>query len=93
MNTPQQITIGANELQQVLEPLIRRIIREELFKAIQQTSNIFFSVQICHYTKTWKKLLNEKLPMTSNSCFMMRCGMSEYIAKYEKQFTRNLNGK
>ena len=42
MNTSQQITIGANELQQVLEPLIRRIIREELFKVIQQTSNIFF---------------------------------------------------
>ncbi|MBW2737520.1 MAG: hypothetical protein JRE64_01455 [Deltaproteobacteria bacterium] len=42
MNTPQQITLCTDELQQVLEPLIRRIIREELFKVIQQTSNIFF---------------------------------------------------
>jgi len=42
MNSPQQITLCTDELQQVLEPLIRRIIREELFKVIQQTSNIFF---------------------------------------------------
>jgi len=42
MNTPQQINLRTDELQQVLEPLIRRIIREELFKVIQQTSNIFF---------------------------------------------------
>ena len=42
MNTPQQITLCTDKLQQVLEPLIRRIIREELFKVIQQTSNIFF---------------------------------------------------
>jgi hypothetical protein len=42
MNRPQQITLCTDELQQVLEPLIRRIIREELFKVIQQTSNIFF---------------------------------------------------
>lgn len=90
MNTPQQITLCTDELQQVLEPLIRKIIREELFTVIQQTSNIFFLVRICHCTKTWKRLLNEKLPMTSNSCRMMRCGMSEYIEKYEKQFTRNL---
>ena len=42
MNTPQQITLCTDELQQVLEPLIRKIIREELFTVIQQTSNIFF---------------------------------------------------
>jgi len=42
MNTPQQITLCTDELQQVLEPLIRRIIREELFKVIQQISDIFF---------------------------------------------------
>ncbi len=42
MKTPQQINLRTDELQQVLEPLIRRIIREELFKVIQQTSNIFF---------------------------------------------------
>jgi len=42
MNTPQQINLRTDELQQVLEPLIRRIIREELFKVIQQTSDVFF---------------------------------------------------
>ena len=42
MNTSQRITISPDELQQLLEPLIRRIIREELFKVTQQTSNIFF---------------------------------------------------
>ena len=42
MNTPQQITINCDELQQLLEPLIRRIIREELSNIIQNTSNMFF---------------------------------------------------
>ncbi len=42
MNTSQNITCSPDELQQVLEPLIRRIIREELFNITQQTSHIFF---------------------------------------------------
>lgn len=42
MNTSQHITIGADELQQLLEPLIRKIIREELSKVVQQTSHMFF---------------------------------------------------
>ena len=42
MNTSQSMTISPDELQQLLEPLIRRIIREELFNVVQQTSNIFF---------------------------------------------------
>ena len=42
MKTSQPITMSSEELQQALEPLIRRIIREELFKAAQQTSRLFF---------------------------------------------------
>jgi hypothetical protein len=42
MNTSQKITIGSDELKKVLEPLIRKIIREELFKAVQHTPDIFF---------------------------------------------------
>lgn len=42
MKTSQPIIVSSDELQQALEPLIRRIIREELFKVTQQTSRLFF---------------------------------------------------
>jgi hypothetical protein len=42
MKTSQPISMSSDELQQVLKPLIRRIIREELSKAAQQTSKLFF---------------------------------------------------
>ena len=42
MNTiARQVTISINELQQTLEPLIRRIIREELLRLSRQ-KNIFY---------------------------------------------------
>ncbi|MGP8328761.1 MAG: hypothetical protein ACT6FF_00370 [Methanosarcinaceae archaeon] len=37
----QQVLISINELQQTLEPLIRRIIREELLRLSRQ-KNIFY---------------------------------------------------
>jgi len=42
MNTSQKITFSQDELQHVLEPLIRRIIREELLRVTQQQPDIFF---------------------------------------------------
>ena len=42
MNTSQRMTVTPEELQQFLEPLIRKIIQEELLKVAQATSNIFF---------------------------------------------------
>ena len=39
--TTQQVTISIEELQQTLEPLIRRIIREELLSLSRQ-KNIFY---------------------------------------------------
>ncbi|MDY0091562.1 MAG: hypothetical protein RBT80_02580 [Candidatus Vecturithrix sp.] len=42
MNTSQQITVSQDELQQLLEPLIRRVIREELLRIIQRQPDIFF---------------------------------------------------
>ncbi len=40
--TPQQVTISIEELQQTLEILIRRVVREELTRLSQQVSNIFY---------------------------------------------------
>ena len=42
MNTPQQITMSQDELQHLLEPMIRRVIREELLRIAQQQSDVFF---------------------------------------------------
>ncbi len=40
--TPQQVTLSIEELQQTLEILIRRVVREELTSLSQQVSNIFY---------------------------------------------------
>jgi hypothetical protein len=42
MNTSQKITLSQDELQHVLEPLIRRVIREELLRITQRQPDIFF---------------------------------------------------
>ncbi len=42
MNTSQQITMSQDELQHLLEPLIRRVIREELVRIAQQQPDVFF---------------------------------------------------
>lgn len=42
MNTSQQITMSQDELQHLLEPLIRRVIREELLRIAKQQSDVFF---------------------------------------------------
>lgn len=41
MDIPQNRMVGSDELQQILEPLIRRIIREELLKIARENTNIF----------------------------------------------------
>jgi hypothetical protein len=41
MDIPKNRMVGSDELQQVLEPLIRRIIREELLNIARKNSNIF----------------------------------------------------
>ncbi|MCP4397192.1 MAG: hypothetical protein GY801_07825 [bacterium] len=41
MNKSQQITLNQDELQHLLEPLIRRVIREELLRAAAQRPDIF----------------------------------------------------
>ncbi len=41
MTTPRQTTINLDELQRILEPLIRRIIREELEKVAQRAPYTF----------------------------------------------------
>ncbi len=41
MNSSQQITMSQDELQHLLEPLIRRVIREELLRIAQQP-DVFF---------------------------------------------------
>jgi len=38
----QSLTISIDELQQVLEPLIRRVVREELTRVAKSTPNIFY---------------------------------------------------
>lgn len=42
MNTSQQIKMSQDELQHLLEPLIRRVIREELLRLAKQQSDVFF---------------------------------------------------
>ena len=42
INTSQQITMSQDELQHLLEPLIRRVIREELIRISKQHPDIFF---------------------------------------------------
>jgi hypothetical protein len=42
MNKSQKITVSKEELQHVLEPLIRRVIREELSRVVQQEPGVFF---------------------------------------------------
>ncbi len=42
MNKSQQITLNQDELQHLLEPLIRRVIREELLRVTAQRPDIFF---------------------------------------------------
>jgi hypothetical protein len=41
MDIPQNRMVGSDELQQILEPLIRRIIREELLNIARKNTNIF----------------------------------------------------
>ncbi len=42
INTTPQITMSQNELQHALEPLIRRVIREELLRIVKQQPDVFF---------------------------------------------------
>lgn len=42
MNTAQQIPLDQENLLNILEPLIRRIIREEFANIVQQQHRIFF---------------------------------------------------
>lgn len=42
MNTSRPITLSQDELQHLLEPLIRRVIREELLRVVQQQPDVFF---------------------------------------------------
>ncbi len=39
---PEQITISIDELLSVLEPLIRRVVREELTTLVKENSRIFY---------------------------------------------------
>ncbi len=41
MNSTDKFTISVEDLQQTLEPMIRKIIREELTKLSQNNKNIF----------------------------------------------------
>ena len=38
----KQLTMGVDELSQLLEPLIRRIIREELANIVSESADIFY---------------------------------------------------
>ena len=60
MNTAKSITINAYEFQQMFEPLIRRIIREELMKAIQNKANIFFLDEEMPIYKDLEEIYNRK---------------------------------
>jgi hypothetical protein len=42
MNKPHQISVNEEQLQHVLEPLIRRVIREELSRVVQQEPGVFY---------------------------------------------------
>lgn len=42
MNTSQKVMFNQDDLKQVLEPLIRRVVREELLRVAQQQPDIFF---------------------------------------------------
>lgn len=90
MNTSQQITVSQDELQQLLEPLIRRVIREELLRIIQRQPDIFFSIQICRSMQIWKRLLNGKPLRGLNCSHTKRSGMGDYQGVYEKRFVKNL---
>ncbi len=42
MKTPQQVIISIEELQQTLEDVIRRVVREELSRLSEQGESIFY---------------------------------------------------
>jgi hypothetical protein len=42
MDTSQNRMVDPDELQQILEPLIRKIIREELLNIARQNTNVFY---------------------------------------------------
>lgn len=42
MNHPQQISVNAEEIAKILEPLIRRIIREELTRIAKKEIGMFY---------------------------------------------------
>lgn len=42
MNKSEKITLSQEQLQHILEPLIRRVIREELSRVVQQKPGVFF---------------------------------------------------
>ncbi len=42
MKTPQQVTMSVQDLQWMLEGVIRRVLREELSRLSQQEKNIFY---------------------------------------------------
>ena len=60
MNTVKSITINAYEFQQMFEPLIRRITREDLMKAIQNKANILFLDEAMPLYKDLKEIYNRK---------------------------------
>jgi len=60
MNTVKSITINAYEFQQMFEPLIRRITREDLMKAIQNKPNILFLDEAMPLYKDLEEIYNRK---------------------------------
>ena len=60
MNTVKSITINDHEFQQMFEPLIRRITREDLMKAIQNKPNILFLDEAMPLYKDLEEIYNRK---------------------------------
>ena len=58
MNQPQQFS--ANEIVKALEPLIRRIIREELTRIAQKEPNIFYLTPEMPLYKDMKDIKKKK---------------------------------
>ncbi len=60
MNTPRQATINLDDLQHILESLIRKIIREELEKVTQRVPSTFFLDPEAPLYEDMKNILRRK---------------------------------
>lgn len=49
MDTSQHITMSQDELQHLLEPLIRRVVREELLRVVERQPDFFLHPDIPLY--------------------------------------------